>query len=103
MKVRSRIQKIGRSPSRRKRDSPRLLRERRTKSAAQGGKLASLLRQTVDELLPAKAKVLILSKGHENLIRFNSCRGAHFPQDSSGRHARYYPATSSAAIAHLEA
>src|SRR5438128_8266059 len=103
MKARSRIQKFGRSPNRRKRDSSRPLREHRTKTAAQGRRLASLLRQTVDKLLPANAKVLILSKGDENLLRLNTCRGAHFPQDPSGRHARYCPASSSAAIAHLEA
>ena len=99
MKARRRIQKIAPSPGRRKRDSSGALHEARRGSR----NVALLLRQTVEELLPVNANVLVLSKGDENLIRFNTCRGAHFPQDVSGRHARYYPASSSAAIAHLEA
>jgi hypothetical protein len=65
--------------------------------------MVALLPQTVDELLPSNSKVLVISKGDENLIRFDSCRGGHFPQERSGGYTGFYPASSAAAISHLEA
>jgi hypothetical protein len=86
MKARRRIRATG--PSRRR---------------GKGDAVRSSFRRRIDERLPVKAKVLVLSRGHEQLIRFKRCRGAHFPQDASGRCARYDPINSAVAIAHLEA
>ena len=70
---------------------------------AEEPQVVASLPQTVDELLPPNSRVLVISKGDENLIRFDSCRGGHFPQERSGGYAGFYPASSAAAINHLEA
>ena len=103
MKARRRIRGTGPSRRRAKRASGRSVRHVRAKSCGSARKPGSLFRKKVDELLRAKAKVLVLSRGNEDLIRFKNCRGAHFPQEVSGRCARYDPVSSAAAIAHLEA
>jgi hypothetical protein len=103
MKARRRIRATGPSPRRAKRDSVRSVRHVRGKSGGSARKDSSLFRQRIDQRLPARAKVLVLSRGNEDLIRFKRCRGAHFPQDASGRCARYDPINSAGAIAHLEA
>jgi hypothetical protein len=71
--------------------------------AARDSNFAALLRRTVNQLLPRNSNVLVISKGDEKLIKFGRCRGAHFPQESSGKHTTLYPASSAAAICHLEA
>ena len=71
--------------------------------SAEEPQMVASLPQTVDELLPPNSRVLVISKGDENLIRFDSCRGGHFPQERSGGYAGFYPASSAAAISHLEA
>jgi hypothetical protein len=103
MKDRRKIKKRVGARDRRKPNSSCALHESSTRIGARARKLASLLRQTVDQLLPRNSKVLVVSKGDENLIRFDTCRGAHFPQESSGTYAGFYPASSAAAICHLEA
>jgi hypothetical protein len=102
MKDRRRIKKRVAARNRRKPNSSRPLHQSATRTGAQARKFASLLRQTVDQLLPPNSKVLVISKGDQNLIEFDTCRGAHFPQKSSGTYW-FYPASSAAAICHLEA
>jgi hypothetical protein len=48
------------------------------------------------------ARVLVVSKGDESLLRCDSCQCEHFPQGEDGQYAGHYPADSEEAIAHLE-
>lgn len=56
----------------------------------------------VSLLLPADARVLVVSKGDEDLVRRCGPKAQHFPQDPEGGYAGYYPASSEDAIAHVE-
>ena len=47
------------------------------------------------------ARVLVVSRGDDALLPPDLVAG-HFPQESGGRYAGYYPADSEAAVAHLE-
>jgi glycosyltransferase involved in cell wall biosynthesis len=53
--------------------------------------------------LPAEARVLVVSKGDEELLRLGGRQGRHFPQLEDGTYAGYYPANDQEAITHLEA
>ena len=67
------------------------------------GNMVRQCRGTVQKTLPADAVVIVVSRGDDELLRLSTRRGWHFPQDENGVYAGYYPATSAAAIAHLEA
>ncbi len=58
--------------------------------------------QAAGGTLAAGARILVVSKGDEALLRFPEQRGAHFPQAEDGRYANGYPADGAAAVAHLE-
>jgi hypothetical protein len=59
------------------------------------------LRAFVSTALPATAKVLVISRGDNELMNLGrECW--HFPQVEGGGYAGHYPADSQAAIAHLE-
>ncbi len=60
------------------------------------------LRAAVQEHLPRRASVLVVSRGDEELLKLYGRRAAHFPQLKGGAYAGYYPQCSLAAIAHLE-
>jgi len=67
--------------------------------------LRERVRAVVTTRLPADAIVIVVSKGDEELLRFDaqpSIKGWHFPQAADGRYANLYPANSADAIAHLE-
>ncbi|HET9198111.1 MAG TPA: glycosyltransferase [Solirubrobacterales bacterium] len=66
------------------------------------GHLVERVRGAVEERVPAGARVLVLSRGDRELIRFRDRRGEHFPQDGEGRYAGHHPADSVEAIAALE-
>jgi hypothetical protein len=53
--------------------------------------------------LPAGARVLVVSKGDNELLKLDGRRAWHFPQTEDGLYAGYYPGSSATAIAHLEA
>jgi hypothetical protein len=59
-------------------------------------------RRTVEDRVPAGGRVLVISKGDNELIQFDGRIGWHFPRAPNGAYAGYNPATSSAAIEHLE-
>jgi len=59
------------------------------------------IHERVRATIPARATVLVVSKGDEELLRLEGCQGWHFPQDATGAYAGYYPAGDAAAIAHL--
>ena len=56
----------------------------------------------VEETVPRKATVLMVSRGDETLLTSNGRRVWHFPQTAKGVWAGQYPAESGEAIAHLE-
>jgi hypothetical protein len=51
---------------------------------------------------PEAAVVAVVSKGDPRLVEIEGREGRHFPGDSDGRYAGYYPRTSEEAIASLE-
>jgi GT2 family glycosyltransferase len=65
--------------------------------------LRGRIRQAVEQHLPAGAKVAVINKGDEELLRFAGRTGWHFPQADNGLYANIYPADSAEAIAQLEA
>jgi len=60
------------------------------------------IREAVRASVPPGAKVLVVSKGDEELVRFDGRPGAHFPQVAGGVYAGHHPADSQEAIAALE-
>ncbi len=65
--------------------------------------LKQRLREAVSRAVPAKAKVVVVSKGDSELLRLPGREGWHFPQTDGGEYAGHYPVDSAAAIVHLEA
>ncbi|MGN6202428.1 MAG: hypothetical protein ACTHNY_08490 [Solirubrobacterales bacterium] len=57
----------------------------------------------MENATPSEAVVAVVSKGDERLVEFAERSGRHFPADTEGRYAGYYPRTSEEAIAQLEA
>ena len=66
-------------------------------------KLRKQIQKTVQNLTPEGAKVVVVSKGDGSLLNFAQREGWHFPQTDRGVYAGHNPATSSEAIAQLEA
>jgi GT2 family glycosyltransferase len=60
------------------------------------------IRETVRESVPAGARVLVVSKGDDDLLQFDGRPGAHFPQVAGGAYAGHHPADSLEAITDLE-
>jgi hypothetical protein len=61
------------------------------------------LQREIQRATPAKATVLVVSKGDERLLSLGGRTAWHFPQSEDGLYAGYYPGDSVEAIAHLEA
>jgi GT2 family glycosyltransferase len=60
------------------------------------------VRDVVEASVPAGARVLVISRGDEQLLRFSRHDGRHFPQGRDGRYSGYHPSHSGAAIRELE-
>jgi glycosyltransferase involved in cell wall biosynthesis len=60
------------------------------------------IHRVLNATVPLEARVLIASRGDERLATLEGRQGWHFPQDSQGVYAGYYPADSDEAIAQLE-
>jgi len=58
--------------------------------------------EAVERLAPRRATVVIVSKGDDDLLKLNRRRAWHFPQTEEAVYAGHYPASSAAAITHLE-
>jgi hypothetical protein len=63
--------------------------------------LVNRVREIVTRVVPPGASILVVSKGDDALLT-PGVAAAHFPQDSNGAYAGYYPADSAAAVAQLE-
>jgi glycosyltransferase involved in cell wall biosynthesis len=61
------------------------------------------VRDVVGRLVPAGGDVMVVSKGDQNLLRFDGKTGCHFPETDTGVYAGYHPVDSAAAIAALDA
>jgi SAM-dependent methyltransferase len=60
------------------------------------------IREIVRSCLPEGGNVLVLSKGDDDLIQIDPCRGYHFPQSEDGTYAGYSPVDGVAAVEHLK-
>jgi glycosyltransferase involved in cell wall biosynthesis len=95
-----------------RREQVAALRERLAQAANEQGDLREQLwrREVVDMVqdyveteLPPGSRVLVVSRGDEDIVDFARHHGAHFPQSGDGRYAGHHPADSAEAIAHLSA
>ncbi len=64
--------------------------------------LLKQIRYATNTALPPNAKVLVISKGDDELLELNGRQAGHFPQGEDGGYAGYHPADSAEAIAHLK-
>jgi GT2 family glycosyltransferase len=64
--------------------------------------LTRRIRDLVAQRLPPQSRVLVVSRGDDELIRFDGREGLHFPQAENGVYAGHHPGDSNEAIAHLE-
>ena len=67
-----------------------------------GGRWSSWCTATSRPSCPRDARVLVVSRGDEEIVDFAHHRGEHFPQAEDGRYAGHHPADSAEAIAHLD-
>lgn len=65
--------------------------------------LVKQLRRMVEGLLPADAKVAVISRGDSALLQLGSRQAWHVPADASGRYAGHHPADGTAALAQIRA
>jgi hypothetical protein len=65
--------------------------------------LCDRIEGVVKEATPAGAVIAVVSKGDPRLLEIDGRSGLHFPADSEGGYAGYYPRTSEEAIAQVEA
>jgi hypothetical protein len=70
---------------------------------ARYGRLVSRLRSVVEREAPRDSTLAVVSRGDDELLKFDGRPGWHFPQTSGGVYAGHHPADSQAAIAQLEA
>src|SRR5919109_2394588 len=56
----------------------------------------------VAEVVPAHARILVVSRGDPALLAIADRETGHFPQDEHAEYHGFYPADDTAAIAHLE-
>ena len=64
--------------------------------------LTERIRKLVAERVPPGSKLLVVSRGDDQLLSFDGRVGFHFPQAGNGVYAGHYPGDSREAIAHLE-
>jgi GT2 family glycosyltransferase len=65
--------------------------------------LVRRIREIVTHHVPRYSTIIVASKGDPELLNLNGRAGLHFPQNSEGKYAGYYPECSLGAIAQLEA
>jgi hypothetical protein len=64
--------------------------------------LVDRVRSVIAATTPSDSTVLVVSRGDDLLVDLEDRRGWHFPQESDGTYAGYYPADSEEAIGHLD-
>ena len=63
--------------------------------------VAERTRAFVESELPEGARVLVISRGDEDIVDFAQQRGEHFPQEADGVYAGHHPMDSADALEHL--
>ena len=63
--------------------------------------LVERLRAHVAAAVPARAVVLVVSRGDDALLRLPGCEAAHFPQSPTGLYAGFHPTDGAEAATHL--
>lgn len=79
------------------------LRQEALRTALWRRQVAQAVRGFAERALPRAARVLVVSRGDEEIVELPGRRGAHFPQAPDGGYAGHHPADSQEAIAQLEA
>jgi 2-polyprenyl-3-methyl-5-hydroxy-6-metoxy-1,4-benzoquinol methylase/glycosyltransferase involved in cell wall biosynthesis len=64
--------------------------------------LVRRIRELVRSALPNGGNVAVISKGDDQLLKLEPCRGLHFPQTADGTYAGHYPADGPTALALLK-
>lgn len=65
--------------------------------------LTERVRLAVVDVVPPEARVLMVSRGDDELLRLKGRRAMHFPRSDDGAYAGHHPADSGEAISRLEA
>lgn len=65
--------------------------------------LVQRVRERVRERLPREARVLVISRGDDDLLQLFGRQAGHFPQEEQGVYAGHHPPDAAAAIDHLVA
>jgi GT2 family glycosyltransferase len=60
------------------------------------------IQTVVDETVPKRATVLVISRGDDEALRLGDREAWHFPRDADGTYAGSYPRSSEEVVAHLE-
>jgi hypothetical protein len=61
------------------------------------------VRAAARRVIPADARVLVVSRGDDELLLLGDCWAEHFPQDDDGLYAGHHPADGADVIARLDA
>jgi GT2 family glycosyltransferase len=64
--------------------------------------LTERIRLIVAETLPADAKILVVSRGDEELLKLGGRQAWHFPEAAEGVYAGHHPSGTGEAISHLQ-
>jgi hypothetical protein len=72
-------------------------------TALEYSELIQRIRRVVRDTIPRGSRLIVVSRGDEELVRWEGIEGWHFPQTKDGVYAGSYPGTGAEAIAHLEA
>jgi hypothetical protein len=64
--------------------------------------LVDRIRAQVRATVPDRARVLVITRGDEALLRLGDREGGHFPQTPTGLYAGHYPADGAEAAEHLD-
>ena len=64
--------------------------------------LADRVRRLITASLPAGARVLVITRGDEQLLRLRGRDGQHFPQSPTGLYAGHHPTSGAEAVEELE-
>jgi hypothetical protein len=59
------------------------------------------IRETVRSRVTEGGCVLVVSRGDDDLLQIDPCRGSHFPQAEDGRYAGYHATDGAAAVQHF--
>jgi hypothetical protein len=80
-----------------------LRRRTASKTPARYEELVRRIRAIVMEVVRPGGRILVVSRGDDELVRFDNRVAWHFPRLDNGSYAGYHPASSETAVEHLEA